>query len=123
MLATAALAAKGEFDLATAIGLPMVAAVLYPLGLDAYMWAAIIHNRRRDVTWALGLAIASQELAHLVHADWHHLGMVALAICVSAIPPLVCQRVHTRASPAPDRNACAPTSPAPPTPSSPPGSA
>ncbi|WP_018348236.1 hypothetical protein [Longispora albida] len=101
MLATAALAAKGEFDLALVIGLPVVAAVLFPLGLDAYMWAAIMRGRSRDVAWALGLAIVAQVAAHLVHADWSRPGMVALTVVVSAVPPLVCWRVHQLAEPEP----------------------
>ncbi|WP_018350933.1 hypothetical protein [Longispora albida] len=101
MLATAALAARGEYDLAVVIGFPVMAAVLFPVGLDAYMWAAIMRGRSRDVAWALGLAIVAQIAAHLVHADWSQPGLVALTVVVSAVPPLVCWRVHQLAEPEP----------------------
>jgi len=87
------LAAHGEYDMATRIGVTPWLAWLFPIGLGVYAYCAFATRSRADVRAALGLMIACQALAHLLAVDvlprhW------TLVVTVSAVAPIICWRVH-----------------------------
>ncbi|GIG63682.1 hypothetical protein Lfu02_80540 [Longispora fulva] len=100
LIAAAALGLWGEYTLAVAVGWHPVAAVAYPIALDAYLWAALAAGRRRDLGWALGLAIVSQQAAH-VAPMLPHGAQIAVAALVAAVPPIIVWRVHVMFTPEP----------------------
>lgn len=92
--AAALLTAYGEFELATLVGYTPSLAWLLPVALDVYAYCAFTIDRRADVLAALALMIFCQALAHLlaigmIPAHW------ALVIAVSAVPPVICWRIHS----------------------------
>ena len=93
LIAAALLTAYGEFELATLVGFTPWLAWLLPIGLDVYAYCAFAIDRRADVLAALILMISCQALAHLlaigiIPAHW------ALVVAVSAVPPVICWRIH-----------------------------
>ncbi|GIG63689.1 hypothetical protein Lfu02_80610 [Longispora fulva] len=100
LIAAAALGLWGEYTLAVAVGWHPVAAVAYPVALDAYLWAALAAGRRSDLGWALGLAIVSQQAAH-VAPMLPHGAQIAVAALVAAVPPIIVWRVHVMFTPEP----------------------
>jgi hypothetical protein len=93
LAAAALLTAIGEFMLASLVGYPLYVAWLFPIALDIYAYCAFAAKARRDVAAALVLMIVCQALAHLVAvsvipAHW------SLVILVSAVPPIICWRIH-----------------------------
>lgn len=93
LVAAALLTAYGEFELATLVGYTPWLAWLLPIALDVYAYCAFAIERRTDVLAALALMIFCQALAHLlaigiIPAHW------ALVIGVSAVPPVICWRIH-----------------------------
>ncbi|MEV6526901.1 hypothetical protein AB0M43_33715 [Longispora sp. NPDC051575] len=99
MLATVVIAFWGEYQLAAAAGFPWYVAVFYPLGLDCFLWLMLINDDRRGIAWGLGLALASQEIAHLIHANWSSPVNVGVTAFVSAAMPLVAWRMHQHTEP------------------------
>jgi len=93
LIAAALLTAYGEFELATLVGFTPSLAWLLPIGLDVYAYCAFAIGRRADVLAALTLMISCQALAHLlangiIPTHW------TLVIVVSAVPPVICWRIH-----------------------------
>jgi len=87
------LAAHGEYDMATRIGVTPWLAWLFPVGIGVYAYCAFATGSRTDVRAALGLMTACHALAHLLAVDvlprhW------TLVVTVSAVAPIICWRVH-----------------------------
>lgn len=90
--------AIAEFHLAITIGAPWPVAVLLPLSLDVYVFAAIRRSRGRDIALSLVLMSVAQVAAHILEA-----GVVVVSVplvaAVSLLVPLVIWRVHALAVP------------------------
>lgn len=86
--------AVAEFHLATAVGADQYTAVLLPVVLDVYGFAAMRAARTPHIAGALVTMFATQMVSHLLTMGEAPRHMVALAIGVSAIPPAVSLACH-----------------------------
>lgn len=86
--------AVAEYRLATAVGADQYTAVLLPLVLDVWGFAAMRVGRTWQIAGALATMFGTQMVSHLLTLGQAPGRMVALSIAVSAIPPAVSLACH-----------------------------
>ncbi|ADD43895.1 hypothetical protein [Stackebrandtia nassauensis] len=94
LVAAAFLTAKGEHELALLIGIHDPYAWLFPVALDVYAAVAFATHANREANIALALMVVCQSITHIQSAGPDNLWSVVLTVAVSAVPPIICQRVH-----------------------------
>lgn len=95
--------AVAEYNLAVAVGADQYTAVLLPLVLDVYGFAAMKSGRTSHITGALAAMVATQTVSHLLTVGDAPKHVIGLSIAISALVPavsLACHRLGVNDNPA-----------------------